>query len=464
MRVRRSLDREILDLALPAIGSNLTLLLHHSLDTWWVGRMPEPDAPLAALSIATFTVWIFSSVAALVDIGLTSLVARYVGAARPAAARYIAYQGLLAALALGLASAFGGWLMAPLVYDMATGDPEVSEAGTQYVRIFWAGGTTILLERASHAIFRAHGNTLTPMLISVVGLAINTALNPVLMFGYAGLPALGVAGVAWATIISTGVTAVILLLLVARRGLCRASHPGEGELKLAIWTRVGPAPESRLALDTVLLRRVVRVGLPVAVSGLLFSLIYLVISRVTAQAGGTAAQAALGIGHRGESVAFILCTGYSAAAASLVGRRMGSGDPDAAARTAWRSLGQCAILCGLWSLVLYFGSGAIASIFTGAGETRDHAIAYYQIIAWCLVPQAAELVLEGAFGGAGLTVPPMVISVTLTSLRIPLCYLAASPSGAGVIGIWWAISATAILRGVVMAYWFHRGRWKEHSV
>jgi len=107
---RTSLDREVLALALalPAAGSGLSLLLTTWIDTWWVARLEAPDEPLAAVSIATFTVWIFGAIAALVGMGVTALVARYEGAGKSAAAAYVAYQGVLGALALGAVAALLG--------------------------------------------------------------------------------------------------------------------------------------------------------------------------------------------------------------------------------------------------------------------------------------------------------------------------------------------------------------------
>ena len=75
-----------------------------------------------------------------------------------------------------------------------------------------------------------------------------------------------------------------------------------------------------------------------------------------------------------------------------------------------------------------------------------------------------EVVLDGAFGGAGMTIPPMVVSATLTAARIPLAQYAAFTAGLGVRGIWIVISATAALRGIVTAMWFSRGSWKRRTV
>jgi MATE family multidrug resistance protein len=242
------------------------------------------------------------------------------------------------------------------------------------------------------------------------------------------------------------------------------ARPPDDVLRLAETTRVGRP--NRAGLDTAVFRRMARVGIPVPRSSLLFNGIYLVIQRLAGDAAGPAAQAALGIGWNGEGIAFVLCVGWSAAASSLVGRFLGAGRPDLAERAAWRAAIQCAVMCAAWGAVLYLFDDGIAGLFA---EEKDRAVldlatSYYRIVALCLAPQAVEIVLEGAFGGAGMTVPPMVISIAFAVLRIPLAWALAFPLGLGATGIWWAIMATATLRGVACAVWFGRGTWKTRTV
>ena len=80
------------------------------------------------------------------------------------------------------------------------------------------------------------------------------------------------------------------------------------------------------------------------------------------------------------------------------------------------------------------------------------------------MPQCWEVVLEGGFAGAGMTVPPMIVTMVLTALRVPLARLASESWGYGIAGIWAVIAATAALRGVVIAAWFALGTWKKRTV
>lgn len=455
------LDREILALALPAIGSGLTLLGYHWIDTYWIARHLG-EAAMAALSISTFTVWIYGSLASLVGVGITALVARYCGAGREDGARYVALQGLLGGVVFSVLLAGVGWLLAPLVFEAAGATGAVARAGTEYVRTFWAGGVAVLAQRSADAVFRARGLTWIPFAVSCVGLALNAALDPLFILGAPWWPALSVRGAALATVLAQAATAIVSLAVLVRLGHLSPRRPADEELRLNTTT-----PLSRpgwLGLDPAVSYRIARVGLPIAASGVFFSTIYVVIARIVEEAGGTSAQAGLGLGLRGESLAFVLCTGFAVAASSLVGRRLGAGDPGGAARAAWRCVLHCAIPCAVWGLVLLFLADELATLLIREGPAHQHARDYFWIISLCLVPMAFEIVLEGAFGGAGLTLPPMLVSVSLTVVRIPVAIWAAFDLGAGVRGIFWTISITAVLRGVLMAAWFARGTWKTRSV
>jgi Na+-driven multidrug efflux pump len=115
----------------------------------------------------------------------------------------------------------------------------------------------------------------------------------------------------------------------------------------------------------------------------------------------------------------------------------------------------------VWAALLYAGAGLLARTFLGHDAVAvGYAADYARVVALCLVPQCWDVVLQGAFEGAGVTVPPMVVTIVLTAARVPLARWAAFDLGGGVAGIWTVIAATAALRGVCTATWFARGRWK----
>ena len=133
-----------------------------------------------------------------------------------------------------------------------------------------------------------------------------------------------------------------------------------------------------------------------------------------------------------------------------------------AERAGWLAVGLCTALglvaCGaelMWA-------ERFAALFTHEAPTIAEGARYLRVAALSQIGICAEIVLEGALGGAGETLPPMVASSSFTAARIPLVPLAAARWGSG--GIWWTISLTAIGRAVSMIGLWRWGRWKRKSV
>jgi len=156
--------------------------------------------------------------------------------------------------------------------------------------------------------------------------------------------------------------------------------------------------------------------------------------------------------------------GFSTAAATLVGQYLGAGDPDRAARAAWATTGISAAFLGVIVLIFLVFAPQLIGIFSDDPEVIAQGALYLRIVAVFEVAMAPELVLEGAFSGAGNSMPPMLVGVPLTAVRVPLAHLLCRTFGWGAAGIWWAISVTTLLKGAALMAWFAAGRWKHTRV
>ena len=457
--------REIRALAIPAMASGFVYLAYHWINQIWVGRMEGlGPAPIAALSVAMFGTWAFGALSGLAGSGLNALVGRYVGAGRADAARYVALHGLRFAAALGFFVGLVGVLVAPRLPEWAHVSAAAADMSTGYLRAFYAAGFAALAQGACDAVFRGHGDTRTPFLVALGTLSVNALLDPLLIFGLGPVPAMGVAGAGLASAIAVTGGAVASVWRLHRLGHVSARRPPDDELRLDDTTPIarGTVP----GVDLAVVRRIVRIGVPTTLAGLFFIGIYVLLSAVVTRAGGDAALAGLGVGLRGEQVANFMGAGFAVAAASLVARRLGAGRPDDAQRSAVRAAMLASVCCGVWGAFLFLFADPLSGFFIEKGNlaARAYASDFYRIVAPCLLFQAWEGVLEGAFSGAGLTWPPMAVSASLTVIRIPIAKYVAFDLGWGVSGIWIVISATAALRGVFIAIWFSFGTWKHRRV
>ncbi len=435
--VSAPLPSTIARVALPAVASSLLMTLFFSVDTYWIGTRVGSTG-LAAASTAVFYIWLIVSVAEMVNVGLTAVAARRYGEGRSAEAARIAGDALMLSLGLGVACTIIGIPLLPYLFSIMHTPPDVGALGVRYLGTYLLGAPLIFGFFAVDAAFRAAGDTRTPFLLLSASVAVTLVLDPVLIVGWGPIPALGVAGAAISTIGTRAVAFALGLTIVGRRGVLKVGRP-----------------------DWRTLRQVIRIGLPTAVTGVVFSLIYVLVTR-TATQFGTPALAALGIGHRVESWLFMIAVGFGAATAAIVGQNLGAGRPDRAARAGWISVGFCSLFGVAACVVELIMPERFAAIFSHDPAVIAEAAKYLRIAAFSQLGICAEIVLEGALGGAGHTMAPMLTSTSITALRIPLAAWAATRYGSS--GLWWTISLTALARAVGMLAIWKAGRWKHTSI
>ncbi len=432
-----SLPRAIFRLAWPAMTSMMMVNVFNLVDAFWVGRLGT-DA-LGGMTASAFLVWCLFSVSQVLEYGVNAVVARRVGQQNPSGAGRVSGHGLVLALVLAVVVAGGVLPFQQQLFAALGISPGVLAASVDYMTPVLWGFPTISLWFAVEATFRGSGDTRTPMVVLAATLALNAGLDPLLIFGAGPVPAMGIAGAAWATVVSHAVGDVLLLWLLLKRPV--RPHLGAGLSGEVIWS-------------------IMRVGAPIAVTSLLFSVIYLFLTPIIASYG-SAPVAAIGVGHRVEGLVFFTCMGFSAAASTLVGQHMGANNPGLAERAAWMTTWSCVLTVAVQAALFYAFAPQIFAVFTDDPAVISHGTDYLRVIAIFEVGLVGELVLEGAFSGAGNSMPPMIIGVPLTAARIPAAYLLAQSMDLGVRGVWWAIGTTTLLKGLATGAWFRLNSWKK---
>jgi putative MATE family efflux protein len=439
-----SITRSIFYLAGPAVGTMFLETAFSLANIFWVGKLGAVS--LAAVISSTILIWINYSLAGTISVGVTALVARSVGAKDLKQAGSASRQAYLFSIFFAITLSLLGVLFSRLAFTLMGTAPDVTHLGSRYLRIIFSGAVFFFLIDVLGAAFRASGDTKTPMLVTLGSVGLNIVLDPFLIFGWGPFPRLGTDGAALASIISQGLGSLLFLLLINR---------GKLGFKFSLLPK--------LDLDFSMIWRILRIGIPASTAGILFSLVYLFINKIVALFG-TEAIAALGIGNRMESVSFLTCFGFSMAASTLVGQNLGAGKPERSAQSAWQTAKIAVLITAFVGIMFLIFPRQIISFFISDPKVDRIGIGYLRILALSQVFMALEIVFEGAFGGAGNTIPPMLVSIPGSLARIPLAYLLAVHWGMGINGVWWAISLTSIVKGIVLTYWFSRGRWRSKRI
>jgi len=436
--VTAPIPRELLRLALPVLASQLLRVAYQWVDALWVRGLGVEAT--AAVTTSVFVMWTVYSLHDIFGIGVAAYVSQLLGAGERRRAGLAAYKGIRAAALLGLAGTALGVLGARHVYQLMNAGPGVTENGARYLAVVLGAAPIPMTALTCETIMRSAGDTRTPLLIDLCAVGLNALLDPILIYGWGPAPAMGVAGAAWATVIAQAVMVVGYLSMAAR---------GHRSFPLV---RTAPGPPVRIV-------GMARVGIPGAIIGMMFSVVYIAFSRSAARYGA-AALAVVGIANRIEALAFVNAVAIGVAGATLVGQNLGAGRPDRAVQVVRTGLIWMLWISAAMTLAFLLLPGFFLGLFSHDPEVHRIGVPYLRVLALCLVFTGAEVVTAESILGSGHTRQISWIFTTFSVLRIPLAFLVPDWTGLEVVGIAWVITVTCILRALIIVSWAARGTWK----
>lgn len=427
-------DREIMRLALPALGALVAEPLFLLADSAIVGHLGTPQ--LAALGIASTVLTTFVNVSIFLAYGTTAAVARMVGAGDSTAALRAGRDGCWLAIVIGCMSVAVGWPIMPWVVSAFNPSPEVASHAETYLRISLLGLPSMLLVLAATGVLRGLQDMRTPLVVAGAGASGNVILNVLLVYGLG----LGIAGSALGTVIAQSAMAAAFSWVVVggmrRRG-------------------VGIRP------DWHGVRHSFRAGVPLIVRTVAMRVALIVITLV-ATGLGTAELAAHQVVFTTWTLLALVLDAVAIAAQALVGKALGAGDPDEA-RAITRRMVQWGIASGAALAVLIAAVGSLyARLFTADPEVRTLIFAAL-IVAAALQPLAGWVfVLDGVLIGAGDGRYLALASVISVAVFLPAAWAVAEadPHGLpGIVALWSAIGVWMLARVVTLVSRERYGAW-----
>jgi putative MATE family efflux protein len=439
-----SLHRAIWYLAPPMMLEMGVLNVAQVLDAYWVGQLGS--AALAAVTISTTVRWVLNSLANGLGTGGMAVVARRAGALDKEAASQAAGQTILMGLGASLLlSGLGLAVARPLLILLGAG-PDVLPQALAYLRVSLAGVFTLVVSYIINSILRGAGEARWSMRVLILSTATTVALEPVLIFGPGPLPALGVAGSAWAFLLGYGAGLILQVYLLFR---------GRTATSLRL---------DHLRPDLDLMKAIAVIALPSTVQMTLRSSSRLAILALVG-VYGTFATAGYGVANRLLLIALIPCFGLGNAAGTLVGQNLGAGQPERGERSAWWVSAYAAGYMAVAAAVLSLLAPSLIALFDPTPQVVAHGTQCLRVVVWSEVASAVGVVLARSFGGAGNTLPPMAANlISLWGLEVALAFLLSWPLGWGVLGVWWGRAAANLANGLLLSLWFRRGQWKLRSV
>jgi putative MATE family efflux protein len=456
---RRKYDRSIIEgplgpavwkLAWPTMLTNMIGGVQGMVDQALVGNLIGYKAN-AAIGVSS-QIWIIVIIfISSVFIGMSVLVARFVGAGDHDKADRTVYQAFIVAIALSMFVAPIGYFAAPALLDFVNATPAVKAEALPFLRTMFLFSSGILVFFMLGGALRSAGDARTPMILGVSMTVLNIVLNVILIRGLGPIPAFGTKGAAMGTCIASGLVAVYSLWKLWHGGWVVSFPRGRG------W---GP--------DWQIIRSLFRFGLPTGIQGIAMNIGgVLMMAFVGSLPQSAAAQAAFTVSYS-QLFSFITWTsiGLMGASAAIAGQNLGAGKPErtvAGVRVAARIGLTTAAILGALFFVLPRQLLAIFGMHDGA--VVEIGVQLLRVLAFSGLFITVALTYTGGLQGTGDTKSPLYISI-ISQIIIPLgiCFIIQRTSTLDPIDIWIAILAGHATRCALSVLRFNQGKWRTIAV
>ncbi len=426
-----SLNGRIFRVAIPSIIGFMGLILFETADIYWIGGLSS--RAVAAIGAAGFLEWLVYDLMTMTSTGCGTLVSQFYGAGSDERYDVVRESFWLSLLISGILMV-ALFLAAPVIFTFMGLDGETHRLSMKYFSVFVLGFPILYILTIQGQVFAAYGDTKTRTMVMLSIVLLNIVLDPFLIFGWWIFPRCGVRGAAIATVFSQAVGVVVYHLVLTKKG-----HIG----RLASLTRISAR----------YFGKILKIGIPTAATNVVWTGVFPLLTPIVTRFG-MKSLAGLCIGMRIEGFPFYFSLGFSIAIAALVGQSYGRGDKAEVRRIARRGTLLITLVLAPVSLVFILLPKTLMGMLNSDPVVIAQGAEYLRIVGYFELFLGWELVLEGAFNGLGNTRPYMWIRVPLTLARIPLAYLFALTFNMGVSGVWWAISITTLLKGVLVVISF----------
>lgn len=432
--------KKVFSLALPVVLSSLLQRSVGIVDIFLVGGLGA--ASIAAVGIAQIMVFVAMSVSWGINVGVTVLVSQLWGAGRRDEAGRAAYQAMLLAVVASVVIMFMGHTLGSRAAVLLGAGSRVHEILSDYTRIIFSFIFFTISINVISGIMHGTGDTKTPLYSTLIVNILHIAAAYPLIYGYLGLPKLGVKGAAIAIAVSESMGAVFLFA----RSLFK---------RYIVMSR---RLEWRFTVMTV------KIGLPILFDRFLQNMGSMMFAKVILLYG-TAVYAAHQVGLAIEAFSFMPGYGIAVAAATMVGQNLGAGRPDEARVSAYEANRLAVILMAFMGVVFFFFPYILLRVFTNDAEVIRYGILYMKIVAFAQIPLAITMVVGGSLRGAGDTGFIMLATIAgMWLVRLPLSGALAKFFKADILYVWSVMILDWLVRMCLLLWRYKKETWGRIAI
>lgn len=407
-------------LTLPSIGGMLAIMIFNLTDTWFVSRLGTDE--LAAMGFTFAVVMIVGALAMGFSSGAASIISRALGAGnKPLAARTVT-DGIFLTIAGTVVVSTTGYFTIDPLFRLLGAEGRVLELVHEYMAVWYLGAVAAIMPPVSDGCLRATGDVMRPLLVMCVVAGLNIILDPILIFGWGPVPAMGMKGAALATLIAR------IIAMTASLGFLHFSH------QLLDWNR----PRLRDTFHSW--KEIIRLGVPAAITQALNPIAQGFYIRLAAGAGGVQAVAAMATGTRIEAFLLVFAMAYGIALVPFVGHNYGANAHHRVEETRRISNRIALIYAGITLLFLLPAARPISSLFSHDPTVVHLSSAYLLIAALGMVGLLISMWMSQLLNVIGKPKPVMMINLC----RVFLFIMPLSLLGSHLFGFYGLVAGIAL--------------------
>ncbi len=439
-----SIKKAIFLLAIPMILELVMESTFAVVDIYFVGKLGA--SAVATVGLTETYLFLLYSLAMGLATAVTAIVARRIGEKNMKAAGTAAVQSIFLALISSIPFAIAGIFFAKELLALMGADQWAIEHGYRFTQWMLGGNAVIMLLFVINAIFRGAGDAAIAMRILWIANGINIILDPILIFGWGPIPAMGIEGAAIATTTGRGIGVLIQLWILFKGG----KH-----IKVLL---------SQVYWNAKIMLNIFRTSLGGVGQMIVAMTSWIFLMRILAEIGSEAVAGST-IAIRIMMFTLMPAWGLSNAAATLVGQNLGAGHPERAESAVWKTGFYNMIFLIAVSVVYFFNNESLMRLFTDDVRVISIGAEWLRILSFSYFVYGWWMVSTQAFNGAGDTKTPTMINLVFFWLiQIPLSYFLAIKLGWEQSGVFWGVFISETSVGLFTLWLFTRGKWKTAKV
>lgn len=428
--------RNLILLSLPIMTTSFIQMSYSLMDTFWVGKLGTEA--IAGVGIVSFIMWFANSLVLVSKTGIEIGVAYSIGSRDDK--QFRKYIDTSVAINLFMSITFGILLYIfgfDIIKFFNIKSETVNSLANSYLNIVILGLPFTFLNPLFSGVFNGSGNSKVPFIANSAGLIINIVLDPILIYGYFGLPKYGVSGAAIATTLSQMIVTIIFIVFSFFDGKIVKGFNLVKNFSKAIF------------------KEVLRLGVPTAFKSCIFAFISTILLRIIANWGENAV-AAENVAVQIEAINWMTVEGFSIALCALIAQNYGAKNYDNIVNGYKKGLKIILWIGVFCSVFLFVSSDFIIRLFIKDDlETIRMGVSYLKVLAFSEIFLALEIGLSGMFNGLKNTKTPTIISTFSNALRIPLAYLVLYLK-LDITYIWVVISFCTFVKGFLNYVFFKK--------